>query len=157
MGMWCGHWEVGFGVNGGNKKKGLLAPLQFWTLNVKTMIVAKRLWQKHCKFVLVNIKRPTKIELGVNNSFLLIQFSLANLQLHQRSITPLLMRQWIRMMKCIWTAQLMDFLHLQSFGPDSLTTAMFPCRWISEEERTKVAIDAQLIMVLVIQILLMSL
>ena len=42
MGMGCGHWEVRCGVKGWNrKKKGLLAPLQFWTLNVKAMIVSR--------------------------------------------------------------------------------------------------------------------
>ena len=43
MGMGCGHWEVRCGVEGWyrKKKKGLLAPLQFWTLNVKAMIVSR--------------------------------------------------------------------------------------------------------------------
>ena len=62
------------------------------------------------------------------------------------------------MIECISTAQLLVFPNnLKSFGPDSLTTAMFPCLWISEEEKTKVVIDVQFIMALVIQTLLMSL
>ena len=41
--MGCGHWEVRFEVKGWNRTKGLLVPPppQFWSLNVKAMIVSR--------------------------------------------------------------------------------------------------------------------
>ena len=88
---------------------------------------------------------------------IIIIITYMTLQLHQESITSQKIRQWIRMIQFIWTAQLRAFPNQTSVGPDSLTTGLWPCRWISQDERTKVATDAQLLIVLVIQTLLMSL
>ena len=87
---------------------------------------------------------------------IIIIITYMTLQLHQESITSQKIRQWIRMIQFIWTAQLRAFPNQTSLGPDSLTTGLWPCRWISQDERTKVATDAQLIMVLVIETPLMS-